>query len=618
MNSRPYLSKLDGVRSLRFVAVAAAAVGLGAGAAGARTTPEAGVPMQAKSAPNLVVNGSFESRLTGWAGYGGKLAVVPGIAGKNGVRVTAARSATTFSILVRSRPVRGAAAGATFFAGARIRSFRPGVDVCLRIREWHGSSSTRAAQICRAATRTWRQLPALRYTVAAADADLDVYLYVMPAASGDSFDVDGVSLTRDVAAATLGNYPTASPPTGPPPSAAAPATTAGGGGGGGGTATTPAATAPAATATPSSAALQATGLDNAHVKLDWPAVAGAASYRVSRGALVLGTTTATAFTDALLWPETAYSYSVDALGPSGAVVATKTATGSTKPLPASGFQRFFPASSFWNVPVPSSPRLNANSAPMIAWFVAHARFPNLVIGDYGVSVAEAHPTDPVHTVPCTLYSCSLGAFGAFRIPVTAKADPSADGHLAVYDPDSQREWGMWQARLAGGSWSASAGAAVSLLGDGVAPRSAGAGANAAGFPLLGGLVRPEEILQGHIDHALVFAIGSVKAGPAVCPAARNAGDGTDAYGFREGQKIQLDPAVDVDALLITRWQKVVLKAAQEYGMYLRDGGGTLGIYAENPLSRGYDAWALAGVPTESFFGSSVPWNKFRVIDAPDC
>ena len=202
--------------------------------------------------------------------------------------------------------------------------------------------------------------------------------------------------------------------------------------------------------------------------------------------------------------------------------------------------------------------------------------------------------------------------------MTAKPDPSGDGHLAVYDPATQREWGMWQAREANGGWSASAGAAVSMAGDGLAPANTGSG-NAANFPLLGGLIRPEEILQGRIDHALVFGMPGIGRGRPVCPATHNAGSSTDPYALREGQKVQLDPSVDVNSLPIPAWQKTIARAMQVYGMYLRDGGGTLSVYAENPIARGYDAWAplgLAGVGAASLAG--IPWDRFRVLDAPDC
>src|SRR5207244_12413868 len=137
-----------------------------------------------------------------------------------------------------------------------------------------------------------------------------------------------------------------------------------------------------------------------------------------------------------------------------------------------------------------------------------------------VSLAEAHPSDTKYGVPCTRYTCSLGAFGPFPIPRTAVPDAGSDGHLAVIDPSSQREWDLWQATTNGSSWTASAGSAVSMLGNGVAPAGTASG-DAANLPLLGGLIRREEDLQGHVDHALVFGLTGTESCPPVCTATQH-------------------------------------------------------------------------------------------------
>ena len=177
---------------------------------------------------------------------------------------------------------------------------------------------------------------------------------------------------------------------------------------------------------------------------------------------------------------------------------------------------------------------------------------------------------------------------------------------------------MWQATKATGSWTASAGAAVSLAVDGLAPTGTASG-NAANFQLLGGLIRPEEILQGRIDHALVFGLPGIGQGRPVCPATHNAPTSSDPDALREGQLLQLDPALNVDALALPAWQKTIARAAQTYGMYLRDNSGSLALYAENPIARGYDAWASVGLGgLDSASLASFPWDRFRVVGAPDC
>src|SRR5581483_6693783 len=101
-------------------------------------------------------------------------------------------------------------------------------------------------------------------------------------------------------------------------------------------------------------------------------------------------------------------------------------SGTTTALPAGGFPRPFAPTSFWNTPISGTAQTAGNSAALVSYLAAHATSPSLSIGEWSVPVAEAHPSDPSYSVPCTMYGCTLGAFGPFRIPGTAHADPSSD------------------------------------------------------------------------------------------------------------------------------------------------------------------------------------------------
>ena len=146
-----------------------------------------------------------------------------------------------------------------------------------------------------------------------------------------------------------------------------------------------------------------------------------------------------------------------------------------------------------------------------------------------------------------------------------------------------------------------------------------ASGDAANFPLLAGIVRPEEIAQGHIDHALVFGMPGVSQLGQACPATHHDGSTVDPNALMEGAHLQLDPSVNVDALQIPAWEKTVARAMQTYGMYLRDQGGSFVIYAENPVSRGYDAWTKAGLPSGPNASlDGIPWAKLRVLTPAAC
>lgn len=543
--------------------------------------PKAAVRARSVSATALPLNGSFEGSLNGWAGYGATLSLMrPGADGAAAARVSVKPGVTSFSIYPAPAPVSATLAGTVYSASGWVRSQKPGRAVCLRVREWAGGSLAGSAQACTTASSDWKRFPSLSYKVLGNGHSLDVYAFQLKALSGDSFDVDAIGLAD-----------TSSPP--PPPPAPPPPPP-------------PAPSAPASGAT-------ATGIDSSHIRVDWAQVDGATAYRVLRGGLAVGTTSGQTFTDALLWPSTRYDYGVVALGADGSPLASMSASAATALLPSGGFPRPFGFGSVWNTPIGSAP-LDQRSDAMSAYFAAHAVHPAVAMHSWGVSVAESHATDQSFDVPCVRFTrCTLGALGSMPIPVTAQPDPSSDGHLAVVDPASQREWDMWQGSNAGGTWTAGSGAAVSTSGDGVAPPNTESG-NAANLPLLGGLLRPEELAQGHIDHALVFMMPGVSNLGHVCPATHNDGETSDPNALQEGMRIQLDPSVDVDSLQIPAWQKTIARALQTYGAYLRDDSGSLAILAEDSVSRGYDAWAnigLGGAGDPSLAG--IPWSRVRVL-----
>ena len=366
---------------------------------------------------------------------------------------------------------------------------------------------------------------------------------------------------------------------------------------------------------PSASALQAGAVDYGHVVLSWSAVAGASAYRVYRGSELLMTTSGTSATDAMLWPETSYDYRVDAVSADASVLGSMRGSASTPALPSSGFPRPFASTSVWNTPIGSAQAVS-NNDQLIANFGANALYPNMSLHKWAVSVAEASSSSSLFNVLCSLYNpCTLTSLGAIPIPFTTVADTSSDGHLAVFDPANGRTWGMWKAGYAGGTWTAAAGEAISTSGDGRVPEHT-ASSNAANFPLLAGIVRPEEISQGRIDHALVFTLPEISSAGHVCPATHDDGSSANPNALMEGMRLQLDPSLNVDALSIPAWQKVIAKALQKYGMYLRDGSGSLAIVAENPASRGYDAWAKVGLSGNSVSLAGIPWGRFRVVSAP--
>jgi hypothetical protein len=169
------------------------------------------------------------------------------------------------------------------------------------------------------------------------------------------------------------------------------------------------------------------------------------------------------------------------------------------------------------------------------------------------------------------------------IPPAAAPDPAGDHHLTVMDPATNCEYDFWGAsKGADGTWSAWWANATMLTGSGI--YAGGMATRAAGFANGLGLIRPEDLAAGHIDHALAFGFPDAKAGGPVWPATHSDGNSTATGAIPEGARVQLDPSLDLDSLGLNPWQKIVARALQTYGMFLADSGGTTSLYAENMQS----------------------------------
>ncbi len=174
-----------------------------------------------------------------------------------------------------------------------------------------------------------------------------------------------------------------------------------------------------------------------------------------------------------------------------------------------------------------------------------------------------------------------------------------------------------------------------------------AGGSGAGTPLLGGLIRPEELNNavgavlepsdpdynpdvasgdGLIHHALAFAYYFNRCGPPLYPVAYRADgkpseNGTDRP--VQGMLFQLmDPDDSIENSVTNAFGKVIVRTLKKYGMYLVDGGSTidtLAIYRQNMYTPGVEtnaAWWERKYPGmyNSITGIAVNISNFRVVD----
>ncbi|MGB2951831.1 MAG: hypothetical protein WBB74_00405 [Gaiellaceae bacterium] len=267
---------------------------------------------------------------------------------------------------------------------------------------------------------------------------------------------------------------------------------------------------------------------------------------------------------------------------SGSTGTSTTTGGSTTPTSTAG--RWYSSDSPFNRPIPSDAAVDPNSSAMVKTLVDGAVHGFAIAAKlWSFTVYYASPSTPKQTVSLTASWSPFRSISGVPIPPNAAPDPAGDGSMTVIDPVTGCEYDFWQAHQnTGGSWSASWANATFVSSSGI--YAGGDSARASGFANGLGLIRPEEMSAGVIPHALAFSYPYPKAGGHVWPATSSDGKSTVSSAMPEGAHVQLDPSLNLDSLGLTPWQKTVAVALQIYGMYLSDGGGTVSLNAQNPLS----------------------------------
>ncbi len=297
--------------------------------------------------------------------------------------------------------------------------------------------------------------------------------------------------------------------------------------------------------------------------------------------------------------------------------------------------RPFSPDSPWNQRIAPDAAADPASAALIADFASRGPL-HINIKDWSIPVyfvdADRTPRHDVADSRPGVYGKGFEFPRHIPIPDGAIASPPAadgDNHLCIIDRTQHLEWDLWLAKQdAAGKWSTGLGAVVDLGGTGVsAPWFAVAReldahrSRASGFPLVAGLMLPEEIKAGRIDHALVFAYDHCRTGFFVPPAstAQVTVPGTTfRFGIPMGGRIQLDPAWDIEHSGLSAAGKIIARALQEYGAYCGDYAGGNVIYADNsPAALREWEGVLRPEELEAVFTPAMIRAHFRVLDMGD-
>jgi hypothetical protein len=159
--------------------------------------------------------------------------------------------------------------------------------------------------------------------------------------------------------------------------------------------------------------------------------------------------------------------------------------------------------------------------------------------------------------------------GPYPIPANPLIEDGDDRHILIVDTAHCHLLEIYDAAHEGGNrWAGGSGAVWDLTGYMLRPEGWTA-ADAAGLPILPGLVRYDEVATGAIHHALRFTAEETQQ-HYVWPARHYASDITNPDVPPMGQRFRL--RADFDISPYPDEVRVILWAMQEYGIILADNG----------------------------------------------
>jgi hypothetical protein len=235
----------------------------------------------------------------------------------------------------------------------------------------------------------------------------------------------------------------------------------------------------------------------------------------------------------------------------------------------------FPADNWWHADVsrlPVHPRSSQWLSHMSTGRRLHPDFgPSYGDGpDYGIPVTVVAGDHPRVTVRFQYAGESdrVGyPFGADTL-IEGGRNSGGDMHAVVVDRDHCRLWETWRTTVNGGRWSAGAGATWSLRSDRLRP-DGWTSADAAGLPILPGLLRWSEVRDGRVDHAIRFTT-DVTSRWHLWPARHDAGS-RDSHAYPPmGARFRMRAGFATSSY--SPRARVVLAAMKRYGLVLADNG----------------------------------------------
>ena len=200
--------------------------------------------------------------------------------------------------------------------------------------------------------------------------------------------------------------------------------------------------------------------------------------------------------------------------------------------------------------------------------------------------SDNQPGAIVRPAVCRQLDCGPDALESVTIPPDACPDPRYDGWMTALDTQARIAYDFWRGRCeADGSLSYHYVKAWELDGPGF-QEPTGVSARGSGLPLFAGLITPEEIRSGRIEHALAISVPGAAQRRYVQPASRTDGTGS-IRSVPEGARLRLETGSEKKLTRTfvrngteRRTARTIITALERYGAIVVDRSAAPTMYAQ--------------------------------------
>jgi len=243
--------------------------------------------------------------------------------------------------------------------------------------------------------------------------------------------------------------------------------------------------------------------------------------------------------------------------------------------PVIGGCSIFPADNAWNARIddttafPVDPQWTAYQATMNTSKNLHPDWGDWSTDHYGIPWQTVPGSQAA--VPMTFMYASESDPGPYPFPPSALVEGGSgsggDMHVLVLEEGTCELYETWDSQYKNPGWDCGSGARFDLSSGALRP-DGWTSADAAGLPILPGLVKVSEVVAGKVAHAIRFTMNTTQQAY-IHPATHAAGN-VDATLPPMGLRLRLKASFDTSKF--TGPTLVILTALKEYGLILADNG----------------------------------------------